>query len=66
MNFLKFVPSWKTFYGLKIALGTLLEKILPTPMLLLLFVCKIGGKDKTSLHCSQGCRYSMQQNVTRL
>jgi len=31
--------------------------------LLLLFMDKIRGKDKTSLHCSQGCRYSMEKNV---
>jgi len=31
-------------------------------MLLLLFVGKIRGKDKTSLHYSQGYRYSIEQN----
>jgi len=31
--------------------------------LLLLFMDKIRGKDKTSLHCSYGCRYSMAQNA---
>jgi len=30
---------------------------------LLLFMGKIRGKDKTSLHCGQGCRYSMAQNA---
>jgi len=43
-----------------------LEKILQTPMLLLLFVGKMRGKNKTSLHCNQGCRYSMEQNVEYL
>ena len=32
-------------------------------MLLLLFVNKMQGKDKTRLHCSQGGRYSMEQNL---
>jgi len=31
--------------------------------LLLLFMGKIRGKGKTSLHCSKGCRYSMAQDA---
>jgi len=34
--------------------------------LMLLFMGKIRGKDKTSLHCSQGCRYLKEQNVSCL
>jgi len=34
----------------------------PQVSLLLLFMGKIRGKDKISLHCSQSCRYSVVQS----
>jgi len=33
---------------------------------LVTFLGEIRGKGKTSLHCSRGCRYSMEQNVNCL
>jgi len=49
-------PTGKIFIVGKSANGTPLEKILPTPVLLLLFMGKMRGKD----------RYSMEQKVNCL